>query len=53
MLVGVPAVIDVGGLFRWVANGDLALVDGDHGIVRLNPSRAEVSLVRAEKKKRA
>lgn len=50
-LIGAPAVVDVGGLFRWVADGDLALVDGDHGLVRLNPSRAEVSLVRAEKKK--
>ncbi len=50
-LIGAPSVVDVGGLFRWVADGDLALVDGDHGIVRLNPSRAEVSLVRAEKKK--
>ena len=51
-LMGVPSVVDVGGLFRWVADGDLALVDGDHGLVRLNPSRAEISLVRAEKKKK-
>jgi phosphotransferase system enzyme I (PtsP) len=51
-LMGAPAVVDVGGLFRWVADGDLALVDGDHGLVRLNPSRAEISLVRAEKKQR-
>ncbi|MEI8256743.1 MAG: phosphoenolpyruvate-utilizing N-terminal domain-containing protein, partial [Deltaproteobacteria bacterium] len=50
-LIGTPSVVDVGGLFRWVADGDVALVDGDHGLVRLNPSRAEVSLVRAEKKK--
>jgi phosphotransferase system enzyme I (PtsP) len=51
-LLAVPSVVDVAGLFRWVADGDLALVDGDHGLVRLNPSRAEVSLVRVEKKQR-
>jgi phosphotransferase system enzyme I (PtsP) len=50
-LLGVPAVSDVAGLFRWVSDGDIVLVDGDHGIVRLNPSRAEVAAVRAEKKR--
>ena len=52
-LLGIPAVVDVAGLFRWAADGDIALVDGDHGLVRINPSRAEISMVRAEKKHRA
>lgn len=50
-LLGVPAVSDVAGLFRWISDGDIVLVDGDHGLVRLNPSRAEVASVRVEKKK--
>ena len=45
-LVGVPTVADVGGLFRWAAEHDLILVDGDHGLVRVNPRRGEVALVR-------
>ena len=52
-LIGVPSVVDVGGLFRWVSDGDIALVDGDHGLVRLNPSRAEVSMVREDKRRAA
>ncbi len=51
-LLGVPAVVDVSGLFRWVSEGDLALVDGDHGLVRINPGRAEIAGVRAERKSR-
>lgn len=46
-LLGVPCVTAVQGLFRWAADGDLALVDGDHGLVVLNPSKADVQLVRA------
>jgi len=49
-LLGVPAVAAVSGLFKWVADGDLVLVDGDHGFLRLNPSRAEVSRVRVSNK---
>jgi phosphotransferase system enzyme I (PtsP) len=51
-LLGVPAVADVAGLFRWLTEGDIALVDADHGLVRINPSRAEIATVRAEKKQR-
>jgi len=50
-LVGVPALADCQGLFRWAGDGDVALVDGDHGLVRLNPSRAEISLVRAKRRR--
>lgn len=49
-LLGVPAVADVGGLFRWAADGDIALLDGDHGLVSLNPTRAEIALLRKERK---
>jgi len=45
-LLGVPCVTGVQGLFRWAADGDLALVDGDHGLVVLNPSKADVQRVR-------
>jgi phosphotransferase system enzyme I (PtsP) len=48
-LLGVPCVAGVAGLFRWAADGDLALVDGDHGIVVLNPSKADVQRVRSER----
>jgi phosphotransferase system enzyme I (PtsP) len=50
-LVGVPAVAAVAGLFKWVADGDLVLVDGDHGFLRVNPSRAEVAKVRVRNDK--
>ena len=46
-LLGVPCVTGVQGLFRWAADGDLAIVDGDHGLVVLNPSKADVQQVRA------
>jgi phosphotransferase system enzyme I (PtsP) len=47
-LLGVPCVTAVQGLFRWAADGDLALVDGDHGLVVLNPSKADVQRVRGQ-----
>jgi phosphotransferase system enzyme I (PtsP) len=45
----------VGGLFRWVSDGDIALLDADHGLLVVNPSRSEVAVVREEtrRKKRA
>jgi phosphoenolpyruvate-protein kinase (PTS system EI component) len=49
-LAAVPAVVEVGSLFRWVTEGELALVDGDHGLVRLNPSRTEVATFRSRKR---
>jgi phosphotransferase system enzyme I (PtsP) len=52
-LLGLPAVTDVGGLFRWATDGDVALLDGDHGLVILNPSRSEVAAVREETKRKA
>jgi phosphotransferase system, enzyme I, PtsP len=49
-LMGVPSIVDVGGAFRWAAPGDVALLDADHGFLVINPSRAEVAAVRAERK---
>jgi len=52
LLVGVPAVADVPSLFRWVSEGDLVLVDGDAGQIRVNPGRDEVAAVRAGRRQR-
>ena len=52
LLVGVPTVADVPSLFRWVSEGDLVLVDGDAGQVRVNPGRDEVAAVRAGRRLR-
>jgi len=41
-LLGLPAIIDVGGMFRWVSDGDIALLDANQGILLVNPSRSEV-----------
>ena len=46
-LLGVPAVSESEGLFKWAADGDLAMVDGDHGFVVLNPPKADVQQVRS------
>jgi phosphotransferase system, enzyme I, PtsP len=48
-LIGVPAVCDVAGIFNWASDGDVALVDGDHGLVRVNPSRRERDEARLER----
>ncbi len=49
-LLGMPAIVDVGGAFRWVAPGDVALVDADHGFLVINPSKADIAGVRAQRK---
>jgi phosphotransferase system enzyme I (PtsP) len=45
-LLNVPAVVDVQNLFRWASDGDVALLDGDHGLLVLNPSKSEVASLR-------
>jgi phosphotransferase system enzyme I (PtsP) len=45
-LLAVPSVVDVAGLFRWAADGDVALVDADHGLFVINPSKSEIATVR-------
>jgi phosphotransferase system enzyme I (PtsP) len=48
-LLKVPALIDVAGLFRWASDGDVAVLDADHGLLIINPSRAEISKLRRER----
>ena len=49
-LLDVPAVVGIEGLFKWATDGDVALVDADHGLVVLNPSKGEVAALREYKK---
>jgi phosphotransferase system enzyme I (PtsP) len=49
-LLGVPSIINAEGLLRWASPGDLVLVDADHGFLVINPSRAEIAALRAEKR---
>lgn len=48
-LVGVPTVGGVAGIYNWTSDGDVALVDGDHGLVRVNPPRRERDAARVER----
>lgn len=50
-LIGAPAITDVVGAFRWASPGDIALVDGDHGFLIINPSRADIAAFRAERRR--
>ncbi len=45
-IMGVPSIADVHGLFRWASDGDVALVDADHGLFVINPSKSEIAAVR-------
>jgi phosphotransferase system enzyme I (PtsP) len=49
-LLRVPALVDVAGLFRWATEGDIALLDADHGLLIINPSRAEIAMLRRERR---
>ena len=49
-LLGVPAICDVQGLFRWASDGDVALIDADHGLIVINPSKTEVAALRKLRK---
>jgi len=44
--MGVPALLGVGGVNRWVSDGDIALLDATRGFVLLNPTRTEVAALR-------
>jgi phosphotransferase system enzyme I (PtsP) len=45
-LLGVPAIVGVQGLFRWASDGDIALLDADHGLLAINPSKSEIAALR-------
>ena len=52
-LLEVPAIVGVEGLFKWASDGDVSLLDADHGLLVINPSRSEVAAVREYKKARS
>lgn len=49
-LLDVPAIIGVEGLFKWASDGDVALLDADHGLLVINPSKSEVAALREYKR---
>ena len=51
-LMGVPSIANVAGVFRWASPGDVALLDADHGFLVINPSRAEVASMRANRREK-
>jgi phosphotransferase system enzyme I (PtsP) len=53
LLLGVPAIVGVQGLFRWASDGDVALLDADHGLIVLNPSKSEMAVLREYKRAHA
>jgi phosphotransferase system, enzyme I, PtsP len=50
-LLGVPVLAGVDGLFRWASDGDIVLVDADHGFLHVNPSKSEVAQMREYKRR--
>jgi phosphotransferase system, enzyme I, PtsP len=48
-MLAIPSVSEVSGIFSWASDGDVALVDGDHGLVRVNPTRRERDEARVER----
>ena len=50
-LMAVPAIVDVRGLFRWASDGDLALIDADHGLLVINPSKSEIASIRESRRR--
>jgi phosphotransferase system enzyme I (PtsP) len=49
-ILGVPAIVGVQGLFRWASDGDVALLDADHGLLVINPSKSEIAAAREFKR---
>ncbi len=49
-LLDVPAVVDVHGIFRWASDGDVALLDGDHGLLVIYPSKSEMASLREHRR---
>jgi len=51
-LLDVPAVVGLEGLFRWASDGDVALLDADHGLLVINPSKSEIASLREYKREK-
>jgi phosphotransferase system, enzyme I, PtsP len=49
-LMEVPALAGVEGLFRWVSDGDIVVLNADHGLLVVNPSKSEVASLRQERR---
>jgi phosphotransferase system, enzyme I, PtsP len=49
---GLPLVTGVRGLFAWTRPGDLLVVDGDRGLVRVNPSSSGLVATRSRRGRR-
>lgn len=49
-LLGVPALLEVAGIFRWASPGNIALLDAHHGLLVVNPSRADIATYRAARR---
>ena len=47
-----PVVGDVGGLFAWARAGDVLLVEGEAGAVRVNPSATQIARHRQRERER-
>jgi phosphotransferase system, enzyme I, PtsP len=50
-LLRVPTISDVRGAFRWMSPGDIALLDADHGLLTINPTRADIAAYRADRRR--
>jgi phosphoenolpyruvate-protein phosphotransferase (PTS system enzyme I) len=46
--LGIPAVVGTGGFLTDVSGGDLVIIDGDHGLVILDPDEATIRRYRHE-----
>ncbi len=49
-LLDVPAIVGVKGLFRWASDGDIALLDADHGLLVINPTKGEIATMREHRR---
>lgn len=49
-LMEVPALVGVEGLFRWVSDGDIVVLNADHGLLVVNPSKSEVAALRQKRR---
>jgi phosphotransferase system enzyme I (PtsP) len=49
-LLEVPAIVGVEGLFKWASDGDVTVLDADHGLLVINPSKSEVAALREYKR---
>jgi phosphotransferase system, enzyme I, PtsP len=46
----IPVITDVAGLFAWVRPDDTLLVDGESGVLRVNPPATQIARYRHQAK---